>query len=200
MARLSDLGLTQEVLCQAIEFALSYYAECTAHDPPSAAGFLLWDKGMRGLRDGLVPSGWKPVTEDNYPTVQHPGGQWAISVSGGNAQTGRADANPSTRTDKGRATAMAIAQNQASFWNYRPELQPPRKLTWLLLIHVDEVNDEVRAELSLPAGMDDDQRVSWWEERIILNSIPYGPSPLRLRGDDDRDGGELDINVTRRLG
>ena len=194
-----DPALTEALLLEAVQFALGYYAECTAHDPSSAAGYLLWGKTIRSLRDLLVPAEWKSATRQNYPTIEHPSGAFAISVAGSDGGTGIIDGNPTTRTEKGTVTKGAIAQNQASLWDYKPNLAPLRKRTWLLLIHVDLVNDEVRAELSLPVGTDEDNRVSWWRERIILTGFPYEPTFVHstFDGGDDEDDA-VDIQVLRR--
>lgn len=200
-ARLLELDLSEPLLVEVVDYAFAHAAECTAHDPPSAQGFLLWDKGIRGLRDRLVPQGWQALTEQNYPTVVHPSGLWALSVAGGDAGTGDRKVIPSTRTDKGTVTKKVARQNQSSFWGIRPDLAPQAKQTWLVLIHVDEVNDEVRAELSLPLYLGEDKRISWWNERIILSPIPCGVTPVKSSEDEDLvDSGEIEIGIVRRTG
>ena len=52
---LNGLGLTEDLLNQALVFGFGYRAECTLNDPSSAGGFLMWDKTTRMLRDLLIP-------------------------------------------------------------------------------------------------------------------------------------------------
>ena len=199
-ARLHELDLTEELLVEVVRYALTFHAECTANDAPSAPGFLLWDKAIRGLRDRLAPQGWKAVTQQNYPTVVHPDGTFALTVAGGDQLTGdRRGKHPATRNDKGSATQDAVHQNQAVLWPVSPNLTPQAKQTWILLLRVDQAHEEVRAELSLPSGIGDDGRISWWVERIILTASPYGLPSLQSSKDDDDDDGE-EIEVVRRTG
>ena len=199
-AQLHELDLTEKLLVEVVQYALAFHAECTANDAPSAPGFFLWDKAIRGLRDRLMPQGWQSVTQQNYPTVLHPDGTFALTAAGGDERTGDRRGNPATRNDKGTATKNAVAQNQATLWPVSPNLTPQAKQTWILLLRVDQVHEEVRAELSLPYGIGDDDRISWWVERIILTASPYGLPPLQSLKDDDNDDGEEIIEIARRTG
>ena len=197
--RLHALGLDSETLLEVVRYAYGYAAECTTHDPPSAGGFLLWEKGIRRLRDLLRPRGWCPITEQNYPTTVHPDGTLAISVAGGDSWTGvNGRIQPSTRNQKGTVTQAVIRRNQLSFWDAHRAQEPTRKRTWLLLISVDDHAEAVRCELSLPWGLGPDERVSTWIERIILPCIPYDSVPVRSVGDDDRYPSR-EVDVVRRV-
>jgi hypothetical protein len=61
---------------------------------------------------------------------------------------------------------------------------PPRPLptaqTWILLFFADLKNDEVRIELSLPVGMDDNGQVTAWDERLILPPVPVASHNVPL--------------------
>ena len=68
-----------------------------------------------------------------------------------------------------------------------------KRVTWLLLMHTAE--DELRAELSLPASMGHDGRIDAWKERIILPSTPLDP----IESIDFPDfGPDLEVDVRRR--
>lgn len=51
-------------------------------------------------------------------------------------------------------------------------------MTWILLVH--RAMNEVRCELSLPSSMGPDGRISSWQERIFLGSIPVDPEALEI--------------------
>ena len=205
VGRLHDLDLSPAPLIEVMEYAYAHYAECTRHDPKVAAGYILWAKGVRGLRDRLVPQGWSAASADNYETVLHKSGLWQIAVAGGDARTGQNGPSPSTRTDKGSATGRAISlnrysQEQAPFDNGAfPALAMPIRQTWILLLHVDHMNEQVRAELSLPLGLDQDGHVSWWFERILLPPLPYVELVVGATRGDDEDDGDVNIEIARRV-
>ena len=203
VTRLAALDLSESHLGESVEYGARYAADCTAHDPPNLAGYITYGKATRGLRDNLVPLGWLSRDSKNYCRVVHPTGAFAIVVAGGDAFTGRADENPTTRSNKGPLTLEAVAQNQRSFaelasdpteW-VRAGVNP--QFTWFLLHYIDNAVGEIRAELSLPAAMSHDGHVSAWRERSILETIPFTPIPFVDEEDQD-DEGDTDINVERR--
>lgn len=196
--KLHELGVREDVLQEAIQSGLQHAFACTRHDPPILPGILAWGKIMRHLRDRLVPGGWEMSNARNYATVIHPQGGFAVAVAAGDANTGRPDLTPSTRTEKGPATRDAVHQNQLTFADVsesfpRPKKEPGKQ-TWLLLHYADEEAEEIRAELSLPVHMGAQGHVTAWRERIILRPIPFTTNPP----EEGEDGGDLDIAVKPR--
>jgi hypothetical protein len=198
--RLDELGLYEEVLRDAVQNGLQHAFACTLHDPPSLPGILAWGKTVRHLRDRLIPQGWSGSNARNYATVIHPKGSLAIAVAAGDSNTGCLEPlMPSTRAEKGPATRDAVLSNQLTFADVsehfpRPESVPGMQ-TWLLLHYADEVAEEVRLELSLPADMTADGFVVRWHERIILAPIPFTPQPLPAPEEETE---EIDIKIERR--
>lgn len=204
-SRLFDLDLTPAVLREVVLLAYGRYAEWTPNDPKSARGFDLWRWGIRGLRDRLAPNGWKRRAHNNYETVVHESGLWQLAVSNADPRTGLDGPNPTTTTDKGTATKRAVALNYSQaqgvlFGDMLPTFAVQGVQTWYLLIHVDETAETIRSEISLPLGLDEHDHISWWEERILLPAISYGEALIGSPLNDDQDGGDLDIDVTRRVG
>jgi hypothetical protein len=72
------------------------------------------------------------------------------------------------------------------------------QITWLLLIHCDWQQREVRCELSLPVGMDEEGRVDGWEERIILEPTPFDRDDLEIPDDEIEQTPAITVNVKRR--
>ena len=66
---------------------------------------------------------------------------------------------------------------QLSFEHLSPEWANLSRQTWILLYYSDNQSGELRVEMSLPVGMNQEGYVDEWQERIIL--------PLR---------GEVDVN------
>lgn len=202
-SRLNELGVSQDILRQALEYGLQYAFSVTLHDPTGEEGSLMWIKTVRGLRDGLVPQGWKPDSAKNYQTTIHPSGTHAIAVAGGNANTGIGDKHPTTKRDRGQATRDAVDANsqldmadlEETFPRSLRPLTVPRLHTWLLLHYIDRTAQEVRSELSLPLEMTDDGFVSSWQERVILSSVPFSPDAVPT---DDTDEPDIDIDIKRK--
>lgn len=198
--RLADLGLTVDVLRDAVLYGQLHRDSCTPNDAPSMRGFLAWGKTLRGLAEQLAPAGWSRSDEGNYPTVVNPSGDLAIAVSTGDGATGHADARAATKYPKGPATHAAVQVNavQLQLIDVAPiasaETHASRltRVTWLLLIARD--GDEIRCELSLPGAIEDDGRVESGIERIILPVFTIEPdTPFEEDGAE-----EIDVQVQRR--
>ena len=195
--RLSDLGLTEDLLLQALLFGFGYAAEGTRHDPANLAGLLIWGKTNRMLGDQLAPKGWTRKNIQNYPTTVHPSGAWAIAVAAGDERTGTGK-TPATRTEKGPVTRRVVDQNQLSFALISPEFERPRRQTWLLLHRLDEETEELRAELSLPAEMTEDGFVTEWQERIVLSTASTSSTPATVADDSPSDRDAIDVPVRKK--
>lgn len=197
--RLAELGLSDELLLEAISNGAQHAYSCTANDPVMLPGTLFWGKTVRHLRDTLVPLGWRVDNTRNFATIVHPSGQWAVGVSSGDENTGRPASSPHSRNPKGTVTKDIANQNQMSFTEIAPDFMPPMasppspKSTWLLLFYSDRSTHEIRSELSLPVEMDAAGRVVEWSQRLILPSIP-GPQTIVIEDHDQ----EIDFDVERR--
>ena len=120
-----------------------------------------------GVPDWVCDTGPKE-NDNNYPIAIHPEGNLAITVEGGTRATGIPSESPASRNRKGKSTKRMVAQNQLSFWDVRPDLAPLALETWILLLYMDKASYRARAELSLPLGLDNYGRASYWAERIII--------------------------------
>ena len=208
--RLYRLGVAEDDLRTAIEYGHRQAASCTAHDPPTAAGYIAWAKATRAFRALSIPVGWTTSNARGYPITVHSSGEFAVVVAGGDANTGIEHLTPATRSAKGPATRDAIDENQLSFYTYMPEVfgTPPvlathnPRMTWVLLHYRDGDAGVIRAELSLPTDMTAEGFVGTWRERIILREISFGPGGGRdIEPDGDSGGedtGEIDIPIGRK--
>ena len=195
--RLDELGIDPQTLIDAVDYGVQFVLNCTLHDPKTALGMFAWGKINRGLRDHLKSHGWTFESERNYELTVHPERKFAIAVSSGNPKTGKLE-TPRTSGEKGQCTIDAVMHNlQLDFSSVDPgqfEAREQPMVTWLLLYRVDYEAEEVRSELSLPAGIDSENRVNEWHERIILAAQPFGSPPAVVDDDDDT---EIDVDVQR---
>src|SRR5438105_6743044 len=113
---LAELGLTPEVLNDAILRGETARDSCTANDPPNSPGFYSWAGTGRALRDILVALGWVINDDVNYSRVVNEELNIAIAVVTGDEATGNRDFSPKTKYPKGPATQAAVTVNQASLF------------------------------------------------------------------------------------
>lgn len=195
-ARLAELGLEQELLLQAAQRGLAAFAACTPHHPRNYPALASWAETFRGLSDLLVvhPYRWTKLDDNGQPQVHSLSGLIAITVAGGDSNTGRiGDAEPKTSASKGDTTSRAMLMNAFLFPDMEADARAKlekmnRRQTWFLLIHRDLVAGEMRCELSMPISMSEDRRIDGWAERILLRptsfdaallqGIPDEPTPL----------------------
>ncbi|MFT3778360.1 MAG: hypothetical protein QM772_08835 [Ottowia sp.] len=204
--RLGELGLKAERLGETVRRGYVAFISCTPNDPPLFPGFSAWAMMVRGLREYLLPEGWERSDENNYSLVINSAGTVAIAVATGDAATGRAEEQPTTKSSKGPSTAEAVTSNQLTLDLIFPPVELPQasrplgqdqqRTTWILLVHRSQ--GEVRCELSLPTSMGPDGRVDGWQERIILGVIPTDPDVLEVAPPTPPQQPDIDVAVKRR--
>lgn len=190
-ARLSELGLEEGVVTQAVLAGQAAMDSCTENDAPSIPGTLRWGVTLRRLREELRT--WTKSDRSNFSIVISPTSDFAIAVMTGDASTGRIDigAVPSTKYPKGPATGYIVEANQAQLSLF-PKASALGMLTYILLIASDD--EELRYELSLPDLFSEDGYVVRWKERIVFPPIRLSDEPV---GGHESEP-EIDIPVTPR--
>ena len=197
--RLADLGLTYEIVRNAVLIGELARSSCTENDPPAAPGFFGWSRTTRGFREGTIPLGWKRSNGvGELATTVDPTGRIAIAVATGCKNTGNPYATPKTKYPKGPATVAAVERNRVQlnlFVPFNPvPSDPTEAVTWLLLL--SHSGKEISVELSLPNAIGADDRVESWVERIIVDPISVEPTPNFGKLEEAVDFS--DIDVTRR--
>jgi hypothetical protein len=172
-----------------------------------------------------MPQGWRRLNEANLPLVVNEDRNLAIAVSTGSKTTGLKDKSPCTSSIKGPMTASALRGNhqQGELFSESEMTQvipfdPQRRMfsptemmnhtsgepltvskwrTWILLVYRDA--QEVRCELSLPIGMDEDGYVDEWKERIILTATPFdGTEPSKITEPKGPSSPEIIVEIKKR--
>ena len=203
--RLDELGLREATLIRAAMTGIQYWLDATEHSCRTALGMVIWNFATQALRDLLVTEGWSKENTLNYELTVHPSGSHALAVSSGDKRTGDEEHTPCTN-EKGKCTRDAIERNlQLSFARISPSDFPPdddeEPDTWLLMYHIDAKKEEIRIELSRPDGLNADNEINSWSERIVLTAQPFGAVPTtKSQNDDDDDTDEIDFDVDRKTG
>lgn len=202
-SKLSEMGLSYEILRESIDYGQLHWSSCTRNDPPSVPGILAWGKTMRRLRELLIPHGWSALNEYGLPLVVNPTGSIAIAVTAGDEGTGDPSRASRTKYAKGPVTVSFIEQNgfQLSLFEDDEIVQTVKRrdrnsdcMTWILLIH--RAKGEIRCELSLPSIIDYDGRGSQCVERIFLEPAHFDPEGNDFMQEDS--GEDFTIEISRR--
>jgi hypothetical protein len=170
--------------------------------PPAAPGTVRWLHSVASTGEALAALGYERDDTDQIAKVIHEERGLAIVCAAGNALTGvpylLTRKYPTTKWPKGERTANAVARNsQLTFFDeldedHDRELRPLE--TWILLQYADQ--DEVRAELSLPASINARGYITDWRERYILPPLSNDGGAMDEPIHDDGDDGDGDIVVS----
>jgi hypothetical protein len=188
-SRLSELGLRQEILCEAVQRGHAARASCTPNHPAPFPGIWAWAETVASLRELLRSEGWTRADSGNLPLTVDPAGRVSLIVSTGDENTGNLHVSPCTRSSKGPRTENAVTVNALQMTLFDVRLRPEDldessgKMTFLLLFHSDAEANEVRCELSRPIKMNEVGQVSGWAERIILPTSPLGGEVVKVPTD-----------------
>src|ERR1700722_1230643 len=188
-SRLSELGLRQEILIEAVQRGQAARASCTPNHPAPFPGIAAWAETVAGLRELLRPDGWVRLDSGNLPLTVDAAGRVSVVVSTGDENTGNPKVSPCTRSSKGPRTANAVTVNALQMELFDLRLRPEDlddsngKMTFVLLFSRDSKTDEVRSELSRPIAMNEEGHVSEWAERIILPTIRLGGQTTEISSD-----------------
>jgi hypothetical protein len=193
---LAELGLTTEILIEAIRRGEIARDSCTANDAPSAPGFYAWAGTVRALRDILMPQRWTRNDNICYSRVISPDRSIAIAVVTGDDGTGNKAVSPKTKYPKGIATQAAVSSNQWCLFGESLSVEDEVLETWITwMLLKKRTGDSVFAELSLPSRMTKEGQVESWQTRIILNPILIDPN---IEVDDNSSEPPIDVLVRRR--
>ena len=195
--RLGELGLSEEILVRAVLSAEMDRRNTSSLEPRTAAGFKAWAAACRELAGELNSQGWR-IDETGGPfRIVNPETAIAVLVVNGDDGVGQPERTPRSRSQKGERIQRLVQSNvrQASLFPERDYVPTPSiefSENWWLLLYSD--GSVVRAELSLPLGMGEDNRLSEWAERIIIK-VPES-APQRFL--DDESPLTVDVEVRPR--
>ena len=208
--RLADLALTSEVLLESVaEGDKERRRKTLSQYPRNFPGIVFWAETLATLRRQLIRQrvGWKGGRSGNYETVYLESRATAVAVVGGDKNTGiDALSGPRLARKRGPMTTARVRHNveidlqltlDLDFGSERSAGLAPDEAcqTWFLVMFADE--NEVRVELSLPSGLNEDGVVSRWIERIMLPALPATGAVVPIDPDED-DEDDDDNLVTRQ--
>ena len=195
--RLAALGLTPELVHEALAAGELHRRRCTRNHPPSYAGYGAWAETVCRLGELKRPDNWVRRDPSNLSLIVSPDEAVALAVATGDERTGREGMpHPRTKYGKGPTVVSAVERNAEQlelFDSGRQKRTTRPPLTWFLLVRRSP--GEIRCEVSLPNAVDEEGYIVSWSDRIILDPISVADSDERepLEPTD-----EIDIEVPPR--
>lgn len=197
--RLAQLGVTEVALREAIYQGHLQRTRLTLNHPRNFPGLVMWGEVVAALRDQLRPLDWIRQDVGSFPVTVNESLNLAIAVASGDEATGNPHASPSNRSKKGRYTVEAIEANRQMvlFEEFMQEVKEDAEgnQTWILMHHTDTAKGEIRFELSLPADIGNDGKITSWSERILLGSISFDDDLMDIL---QPGGPDIDIEIRRK--
>ncbi|CAJ4098311.1 Uncharacterised protein [Burkholderia pseudomallei] len=209
-SRLSQLGLTRDIVIEVVQACVAGYAGCTDNDPPGAPGYSSWRYGVRRSRELLRPLGWLKDNTGGYATCLNREKKVRLAIMNADDGAGIPDRVPQNRSKKGPNSERAAFNNKQVHQFALPDADdwpvPEGEVlvtdlseyaTWHVCVFIK--GDIVQAELSL-LGDFDGGYASECLEKIILVAPGEWNTPIRDQNgsDDDDDLDAFPIEVTRK--
>jgi hypothetical protein len=193
--RLAQLGLRRDLLLDVVGAAVGGRRNSTGFHPLSAGGLLSWIEGTGQLRRVFLPYGWEISRRDNIESIFNP--EFGIKVVFQNAdRAGDPLFDPVATSKKGAGSARAVELGQYELWpeDKAKTIVEANATTWVLFVYVNE--DDVRAELSCPMAINDEQFDGFHERILLVGKGGWGAvAPL---ADDGEPPAEYEVSVTRK--
>lgn len=193
--RLAQLGLRRDLLLDVVQAAVGGRRNATGFHPLSAGGLLSWIQGTGQLRRIFLSHGWEACRRDNIESIFNP--QVGIKVVFQNAErAGDPLLDPIATSKKGAGSARAVDLGQYELW---PEVKAREVVeitatTWMLFVYAD--GDDVRAELSCPIAINEEQFDGFHERILLVEKGGWGAALPVV--EDDEPPAEYEVPVIRK--
>lgn len=207
--RLSELGLRKGWFTEPAKYGLFAWARCTANHPVPFPGYSQWAETIVGVREPLIPQGWRAEDRSGLPLAVNADRSLAITAWTGDEGTGNARMAAFSKLARGPKTVEFVERNQEVQMaldlslpeaNNVPAIATsvPNEVTWILLFHRDRLKRKLRLELSRPVKLGVDKRASEWGERIILSAVPFDDDLVGLDEPNLPDVPGEDFEIQKR--
>lgn len=203
--RLSPFGITAEDVIPLIEAVVAARNDVVSVDARTAAGTKAYFAGVRHLRFLFLPKGWMIDSTNGVESVVHvASGMRIVYQSVDQACVGMRGPQPINA--KGPAAESAIKMSQGVLFREEelPEIAPEKiaglnSTLWFLCVSInedDEDDEDVRAELSLPASIENGNFKGFLERIFIVKGGDWkARNPVVTMPEDDS---AYEFSIARR--
>jgi hypothetical protein len=192
--RLEQLRVTKAELLQVVRAAVGARRNATPLHPLSAGGLLAYLAGTEHLRRVFLPQGWQICRRDNIESIFH--AEIGTKIVYQNAErAGDSVCDPVAMSRKGAGAARAVELGQYDLFPEvrNKEVAEMTAATWYLFVYAD--GPDVRAELSCPVAINDEQFDKFHERIILIKKGEWdNPDPLA----DDIPPVEFEVSISRK--
>lgn len=195
--RLDQFGVTRQELIDVVRGVVAARSDATADDPASAEGLLAYIYGTRLVRQLFQKIGWIRLSQNNVASVKHPDRPLQVVYQSVDLA---ADVihTPQAISGKGPGADRVVT---GQGWLFAPEDIPPAAGAvgelppgvWFFCVSVQ--GDDVRAELSLPSGIANNN-FQGFVERIFVTDGDEFDAPISAN--DRPSGTDIEPTVFRR--
>jgi hypothetical protein len=199
-ARLRPFGVKRAELIEIVRAVVGARSDAVDDDPLSAEGLFAYIFGTRHLRGLFKAKGWLLHREENIESVRHPDS--GVKIIYQNVDLAASPhRGPRAISGKGSAANRMIDEAQGRLF-FDDELREviPAELTeinatvWFLCVSVN--GDDVRAELSLPASVEDRNFKHFIERIFVVRGGEW--AGFDISENPAEDAAEFEPKVTRK--
>lgn len=193
-AKLNEIGITENILLESVMAGLLARLNSTKFDTKNRPGYIQWNDTNSKLRFLTHNRGWEVYQEDGIEGIISIDKKIRIVPSSGNAATGNPNQPSSNKNPKGEKGIKIMKSScQGNLFTGYPEDNEEQIKTYVLLYYSS--NQELRAELSMPALINSKGKITAWEERIMLPKQLLNNTEIEF---DIPKEEEIDIPVIRK--
>jgi hypothetical protein len=199
-ARLIPFGVTRQELTEIVRGVVGARADAVENDPMTAEGQFAYIFGTRFVRSLFRTKGWHLHRENNIESVSHPNRVQRIIYQSVDLAASKHH-KPQAVSGKKAGSARIIAEAQGSLFTEQEleKLAKSKRLdtidtgVWYFCVSVN--GDDVRAELSLPTGVEGDNFKGFIERIFIVRDGEWPDLSIKP---DTNDAAEFEPIVTRK--
>jgi len=200
-ARLVAFGVTRPELIEVVKGVVGARADAVENDPVTAEGQFAYIFGTRFVRALFRTKGWNLHRKDNIEAVCHPERELRVIYQSVDLAASKHH-RPQAVSGKGSAADRQISAAQGDLFA-KMEAEAPHAVRtvkfdtgiWYFCVSVD--GDNVRAELSLPTGVEGGN-FQGFIERIFIVKDDEWPGIAGKRDDDELPPAEFEPEVSRK--
>lgn len=192
--RLEELGLSLDELKTVAFKAIAAKNQSVAIDPVNASGLLSYIYGTRATRELLLPKGdWKINREENIESTYN--SKLNIKIIFQNVDSACGIVPPKANSGKGNGSKRLIdASRTHQIFPEDEKLFELQRNTSVWYLCVSSEGDQIRAELSMPISIENDQFSEFSERIFIITNENL--DPIEYNADDSST--EFEIEISRK--
>ena len=192
--RLKQWDVTVEDMLDVVKAAVGARRSATALHPLGAGGQLAYIYGTAALRSLFMPKGWQKKSTGNIECVFN--SMLGVKIIYQNAnRAGDTLFPPTSASPKGPGSVKVVQSAQGELFESLAEAEAIEETAAVYYLFVEAEGKSIRAELSRPKAILDDQFHGFHERIILLRSGEWEGIDLTP---DEMPAPEFDIEVTRK--